>query len=129
MISSILTSTKKALGLDEDYTAFDPELIQHINGALATLSELGVGPTGGYMIEGKDAVWESLLGDDLQLNSVRSYVFLKVKLIFDPPATSFHLDAVKEQIAQLEWRLNVISEHTGWVPPVIIVVEEDGWTS
>lgn len=110
MSESILNSTKKMLGIDADYDAFDMDVILHINGALSTLNQLGLGPEEGFMIEDETAEWGDLLEDDMRLNSVKSLVYLKVRLVFDPPSTSFVLSAMQEQIKELEWRLNVYRE-------------------
>jgi len=119
MEQSILTSTKKILGIGEDYTAFDHDIITHINSAFSTLTQLGVGPAAGYMIDDAGDVWEDFfeVANYNEYNSVRSYVFLKVRQIFDPPATSYLISAVERQIQELEWRLNVHREETGWVDP------------
>lgn len=110
MSESILNSTKKMLGIDADYDAFDMDVILHINSALSTLNQLGLGPEEGFMIEDETAEWGDLLEDDMRLNSVKSLIYLKVRLVFDPPSTSFVLEAMKEQINELEWRLNVYRE-------------------
>lgn len=117
METSILTSTKKILGIASDYTAFDLDIITHINTVFSTLAQLGVGPATGFMIEDATAVWNDFILDDLQLNSVKTYVFLRVRLLFDPPSTSYLLDAYKQQIQELEWRLNTKREATEWVDP------------
>jgi hypothetical protein len=117
MEQSILKSTKKILGIAEDYTVFDLDIITHINSAFSTLTQLGVGPSEGFMISDDVAVWEDFIAEDFQYNSVKSYVFLKTKQLFDPPATSYLISAVAEQIQELEWRLNVHREETGWVDP------------
>jgi hypothetical protein len=117
METSILISTKKILGLDADYTVFDLDVITHINTAFSTLTQLGVGPADGFMIEDDSAVWTDFIADDLQYNSVKSYVFLRVRQLFDPPQTSYLIDAVDRQIKELEWRLNVHREETGWIEP------------
>lgn len=117
MEQSILISTKKILGISEDYTVFDLDIITHINTALSTLTQLGVGPSEGFMIEDDSAVWEDFIDDDVQFNAVRSYVFLRVKQLFDPPTTSYLIEATERQIQQLEWRLNVHREESGWVDP------------
>ena len=122
MDESILTSTKKVLGIDESYTAFDTDIIMHINSIFAVLTQLGIGPVEGFAISDSTATWGSFLGTDLQLNSVKTYVYLRVRLIFDPPATSFVLNAMQEQIRELEWRLSVRREETGWVDPNLPVV-------
>lgn len=127
MSNSILTSTKKALNLAEDYTAFDPDIILHINSVFSTLNQLGVGPANGFMIEDKEATWDAFLGDDPRLNHVKTYVYLRVRMLFDPPQTGFHTTAMQEQIKELEWRLNVQREDTEWVNPllpVVVLIEE-----
>ena len=123
MEQSILTSTKKILGIAEDYTVWDLDIITHINSAFSTLTQLGVGPAAGFMIEDASTLWTDFIADDLQLNSVKTYIYLRVRLIFDPPTTSYAITAMQDQIEQLEWRLNVHREETQWVdpdPPVII---------
>jgi hypothetical protein len=117
METSILTGTKKILGLAEDYTAFDHDVITHINTAFSTLTQLGVGPAEGFMIEDDTAVWTDFIIDDLQYNSVKTYVYLRVRMLFDPPGTSFVITALNEQIKELEWRLNIHREETGWTDP------------
>jgi hypothetical protein len=117
MEKSILNSTKKILGIAEDYTVFDLDIITHINSAFSTLTQLGVGPANGFMIEDATPVWADFIESDLQYNSVKSYVFLKVRQLFDPPATSYLISAVERQIQELEWRLNVHREEAGWVDP------------
>jgi len=119
MEQSILTSTKKILGIAEDYIVFDLDIITHINTAFSTLTQLGVGPADGFMIEDATALWTDFdpVDDDTNFNSVRSYVFLKVKQLFDPPTTSYLIEATQKQIEELEWRLNVNREHTEYVDP------------
>jgi hypothetical protein len=117
MEQSILTSTKKVLGITEEYTVFDLDIITHINSAFSTLTQLGVGPAEGFMIEGAAETWDAFLAEDFQYNSVKSYVFLKVRQLFDPPQTSYLISAVERQIQELEWRLNAHREETGWVDP------------
>lgn len=117
MEQSILISTKKVLGIAEDYTAFDLDILIHINTAFSTLTQLGVGPSTGFMIEDDAPVWEDFIGEDLELNSVKSYVFLKVKQLFDPPQTSYLIEAQERQIEELEWRLNVHREESEWTDP------------
>ena len=117
MEPSILISTKKILGLPKDYAAFDLDVITHINSAFSTLTQLGVGPPEGFMIEDDSAVWTDFTSDDLQYNAVKTYVYLRVRQLFDPPSTSYLITAFNEQIKELEWRLNVHREETGWVDP------------
>ncbi len=118
MEDSILKSTKKILGIDAAYQAFDLDIITHINSVFTTLNDLGVGPLEGFMIEDDTATWLGYEPNPLQRNAVKTYVFLRVKLLFDPPQTSFHIQAMNEQIKELEWRLNVRREGESWVPPV-----------
>jgi hypothetical protein len=119
MEQSILLSTKKILGIAPDYTVFDLDILTHINSAFSTLTQLGVGPVTGFMIEDADTEWEEFFGTvpDNQLNSVKTYVYLRVRQIFDPPTTSFAIQAFNDQIKELEWRLNVRREETQWVDP------------
>lgn len=122
MEQSILISTKKILGIAEDYTVFDLDIITHINTAFSTLTQLGVGPSLGFMIEDEVAEWADFMGVDAQYNAVKSYVFLRVRQLFDPPTTSYLIAAQERQIQELEWRLNVYREETGWdnpTPPAI----------
>jgi hypothetical protein len=107
---SILTNTKKLLGLDESYTVFDTDVLMHINTAFSTLNQLGVGPVEGFLVEDADTTWAQFLLNDPRLNNVKSYVFVRVKLLFDPPQTSYLLTALDKQREELEWRLNVQRE-------------------
>ena len=117
MITSILTSVKKNLGLDESYEFFDADILLYINGVFSTLNQLGIGPEVGFMIEDKDTTWDAYLVDDLRLNSVKTYMYLKVRLLFEPPVTSFAIEAMNQQAKELEWRLNVVREGDAWVDP------------
>lgn len=109
-MSSILKDTKKVLGLEPEYKAFDIDILMHINSVFSTLDQLGVGPIGGFSISDDTAEWTAFLGEDPRLNSVKTYMFLKVRLLFDPPATSYLITSVKEQAQELEWRLSVYRE-------------------
>jgi hypothetical protein len=123
METSILISTKKILGIAEDYTVWDLDITTHINSAFFDLTQLGVGPANGFVIRDESDQWSDFIGDDLQLESVKTYIYLRVKMVFDPPPTSYAIAAMKEQIEKLEFRLNVHREETEWVdpdPPVII---------
>jgi len=108
--NSILISTKKNLGLEPDYTPFDLDVITFINAAFSTLEQLGIGPVGGFSIEDNTATWSEFMGDDARYNAVKSYVYLRVRMLFDPPTTSFVLEAMNNQLRELEWRLNVVRE-------------------
>lgn len=128
MENSILKSTKKMLGLADDYTAFDHDVVVHINSALADLDQMGVGPVGGFAIdddgaeEWDDFVTEGITGPNL--NSVRSYVFLRVKMLFDPTQfTGAMKDAAEAQILKMEWRMTMASEAARH--PITEFVEEE----
>lgn len=109
-MDSILTSIKKMLGIEEDYTHFDPELILFINSVLGICFQLGVGPTDSpYRIEDKSNTWDEFISED-QIDTVKSYIFMKVKLLFDPPTSSAVLASYQELIKEFEWRSNVHAE-------------------
>lgn len=110
MDDSILNSTKKILGIEAAYTAFDLDILMHINSVFSTLNQLGIGPEAGFMIEDSSATWATFLGSDMTLNSVKTYVYLRVRLLFDPPTTSYLIEALQKQVSELEWRLNVQRE-------------------
>lgn len=109
-MESILTSIKKLLGIDEIYTQFDSDIIMHINSVFLNLTQLGVGPSEGFLIEDDTATWDDFIGDSNQLQAVKSYVYLKVKLLFDPPLSSSVTESMNRMISELEWRLNVAVE-------------------
>lgn len=109
-MDSILTSVKKMLGIAEEYEQFDPDLIMHINSVFMILNQLGVGPPEGYSIENKLAVWSDFTSDKTELQSVKSYVYLKVRLLFDPPLSTAVIESMNKIIAELEWRLNIAAE-------------------
>lgn len=123
-MDSILNSTKKILGISEDYTAFDTDLIIHINSALSILAQLGVGPSTGFAITGADEEWGDFISGDDQYNSIKTYIYLRVRQWFDPPTTSYLIGAYEKQIQELEWRISVHREETGWVDPDPPVLEE-----
>ena len=118
MSESILDTTKKVLNLADNYDVFDPDVMMHINSAFSTLAQLGVGPAQGFAISDASATWDDFLGGDPKFNNVKTYIFLRVKLVFDPPSTSFGITAVEQQIKELEWRLNAQREDESWTPPV-----------
>ena len=110
-MESILTSIKKLLGIAEDYTHFDADIIMHINSVFMVLNQLGVGPSEGFYIEDKTAYWDDFVEDPAQLQAVKTYIYLKVKLVFDPASVgSSTLASYERQIQELEWRLNVSAE-------------------
>lgn len=110
MNESILLSIKKLLGIEATYTAFDEDIVVHINTALSVLRQLGVGPKDGFKITGSSETWDDLLGDSEKLEMAKTFIFTQVKPIFDPPSNSFVLSALKEESAELAWRLNIAAE-------------------
>lgn len=110
-MESILTSIKKMLGIVEEYEIFDSDLIMHINSVFSILTQLGVGPDQGFVIQDKSAVWTDFISDEARLMLVKSYMYLKVKLLFDPPLGSAVIECYNKQINEYEWRLNVSAEN------------------
>lgn len=106
MDSSILTSIKKLLGIAEEDTSFDQDIIMHINTVFAILAQLGVGPANGFSIEDDGAIWSDYLGSATNLELVKSYIYMKVRSMFDPPTNSILADAMNKNISELEWRIN-----------------------
>ena len=109
-MESILTSIKKLLGIAEDYEHFDQDIIMHINTVLAILTQLGVGPAIGFSIADKSTKWNEFISNKLYYEPVKTYVYLKVKLLFDPPQSSIVLEATNRMISELEFRLNAAAE-------------------
>lgn len=107
ILDSILVSIKKLIGIAEEYPEFDADIIMHINSVFSTLTQLGVGPETGFRITGEDETWDSFLQDETKLEFVKSYIYLRVKMLFDPPLSSTVIEAYKGTISELEWRLNV----------------------
>ena len=110
---SILDSVKKVIGMDPSYTAFDIDIIMHINTQFSKLYNLGVGPkNAAFEIEDNIATWGDFLQGKTNINMVKTYVCMAVRLIFDPPPTSFGIEAVKTEIQEMGWRLNVLDDNT-----------------
>ena len=112
MTDSILTSIKKLLGITEEYDSFDTDIIIHINSAFTRLKQIGVGIPEGFRITGKSETWDEFVNDEDYLDSVKTYIYLKVKIIFDPPLNSSVMEAYKQEIKELEWTLNVDGDIT-----------------
>lgn len=110
MGDSILLTIKKLLGIGDDYKYFDEDIIIHINSVLMILNQLGIGPEAGFSISDESATWSDFVDNLSMLEAVRSYVYIKVRLLFDPPTSSFTITALENQIKELEWRLNVMAE-------------------
>ena len=112
MEPSILVNTKKILGLNADYTSFDLDILTHINAAFSTLHQLGIGPSDGFSVEDDTTEWNDFLANGPILNTVKSYIYLKVRMLFDPPSTSFAIESMKQQIEEFENRLVLANELT-----------------
>lgn len=110
MENSILISTKQVLGVGEGYTVFDLDIITHINASFSVINQIGVGPAEGFFIEGETEEWADIGLPNKQLNLVKTYILLKVRMLFDPPGTGFLIDAMTKQISEYEWRLNAFRE-------------------
>lgn len=111
-MESILTSIKKLLGIAEEYEHFDPDIVMHINSVFMILTQIGVGPSEGFAIEDETSVWTDFIPETPRLEAVKSYVYLKVRLLFDPPLSSAVIESINRMISELEWRLNVAAETT-----------------
>lgn len=109
-MNSILNSIKQLLGIAADYTQFDVDIIIGINSAFMALNQLGIGPVSGFSISDSSTTWFSFLGAATNLEAVKSYVYMKTRLGFDPPTNSFVIDAINRQISELEWRLTIQAE-------------------
>lgn len=132
MSDSILDGTKKALSLAPEYDAFDQELIMHINSVFSTLNQLGVGPAAGFEIADATATWATFLLGNARFNFVKSYVYISVRLVFDPPQTAHLISALKEIKTEYEYRIHILRESGAWAPnptPQIVGTLIDGGTS
>lgn len=109
-MDSILDSVKTSLGLTPEYTPFDVEIQMHINSVFSTLWELGVGPTDGFEITGSSETWQEFLPGEKRLNNIKTYIYLRVRLLYDTPTASTAVAAIQDQIKELEWRINSTQE-------------------
>ncbi|HAU85221.1 MAG TPA: hypothetical protein DCW90_06880 [Lachnospiraceae bacterium] len=119
MNESILKTIKKLIGCAEDYTQFDVDIILHINTAFSTLNHLGVGPQNGYRISDESNTWDEFETDPTKLGLIKDYIYLKVKLLFDPPSSSSFLENAEKQLKEMEWRLYMMYD------PITLDEEED----
>ena len=110
-MESILTSIKKLLGISAEYEHFDQDLVMHINSVFMTLTQLGVGPEEGFSISDEDAIWSDFLKDKKLLEAVKSYMYLKVRLLFDPPASSTVMESMNRMANEFEWRLYIAVDY------------------
>lgn len=108
MDDSILISIKKLLGIGEDDEQFDPDILMHINSVFMILTQIGVGPESGFSIQDDSSKWADFVSDINKIEAIKSYIYLKVRLLFDPPTSSSTMEAINSLISELEWRLNVI---------------------
>lgn len=126
MEQSILKSTKKILGVGPDDDTFDLDIITHINNAFSHLNDLGVGPPLGFVIEDETAVWEEFLDDRVMLSKAKTFVYLRTRQLFDPPTTSYLINALESQLREIEWRINVNREETQWSGATPVEVLDGG---
>ena len=110
LTDSILATIKKMLGLEHDYTPFDMDIIVLINSTFMTLHQLGIGPKEGFSIRDYSAKWEDFLTNEVNLRAVQEYIYMKVRMVFDPPGNAFVMSAFEEQCREFEWRMNVQAE-------------------
>ena len=111
-MESILTSIKKLLGISEEYEHFDADLIMHINSVFMILTQLGVGPSEGFRITDESEIWTDFISEPARIDLVKSYMYLKVNLLFDPPSSSAVIESMNRMINEFEWRLNVAADNT-----------------
>lgn len=109
-MESILNSIKKLLGIPAEQDDFDIDVILHINSAFSDLYDIGVGPSEAFVIQDDNDVWESFTEGDMNYENVKQYVYISVKIVFDPPASSAHLTALQNKLKELEWKLQVKAE-------------------
>ena len=107
MEESILITIKKLLGFNKDYTAFDTDIIARVNTFLFTLMQLGVGPSTGFRITGPYETWTSFIGDRTDLEAVKDFIYMKARIVFDPPTSAAALQALKEEAKELEFRISI----------------------
>lgn len=117
MAQSIINSIKKVSGLTEDDDSFDLDVLMHVNSIFSDLTQLGLGPDDGFEVEDAATTWDAFTDDSKQQNSVKTYIYLRLRLIFDPPTTSYAIESMDKQIQKAEWRLNVEREGRLWRDP------------
>lgn len=124
-MDSILTSIKKLLGITEEYEYFDADIIMHINSVFSILHQMGVGPDTPFYITDDTATWDQFIPDDSTISVVKTYVYQRVKYLFDPPTTSFNLEAIKNTISELDWRISVMVNSANYDKESSNSVEEE----
>lgn len=108
--SSILSTIKQDLGIDDSVTDFDGEITSSINGALSRLNQLGIGPNDGFVITGKNEIWSDFCDSDREIPMIERFVYLTVRIEFDPPTNSFLMTSLQNQLTELTFRLNMYAE-------------------
>ena len=116
MADSIFNSVKKVVGLLGDDGSFDEDILLHINSVVSTLRQLGLSIPADFYVRDDVQTWQNLLGEFRDLDLVKSYMTMKVRLMFDPPSSSFGLASMKEMVTELEWRINVLADQPYSVP-------------
>lgn len=111
MEESILTSIKLMLGMTADYTPYDQQVLMCINTAMNALTQVGIGPVEGFTIRDASTTWEEWIGTDPRMEAAKSALFIRTKMLFDPPANGVMDEAYKEQLAEIEWRLKSTIDH------------------
>lgn len=111
-MDSILLTIKKLLGIEQDFDGFDTDVIVAINTAFTNLNQIGIGPSTGFVISNEEQIWSDFFQENTNLEAVKSYIYLKTRLLFDPPSNSFLVQSMDKQITELEWRLTVLAETT-----------------
>ena len=110
-MDSILNTIKKMLGIDSDDTDFDVDIMIHINSITPNLSQMGIGPTNGYIVTSSEQLWSDYIDSSIiNLEGVKTYIYLKTKLIFDPPTNSTTIEAINKNLSELEWRMMLAIE-------------------
>lgn len=107
IVNSILTTIKKLLGISEEDDSFDTDIIVHINSAFSELNQLGFGPDSGYSIVDETSSWDEILSDSSKLEMVKTYIYLSVRLVFDPPTSASVMNALSKELEKLTWRISV----------------------
>lgn len=109
-MDSILDSVKKLLGISEEYEQFDQDVIMHVNSVFVVLNQLGIGPSTPFSISSNAETWSDFFGSDVDNAMVRSYVYLRVRMLFDPPTIGSVVEACNKQIDELTWRLMIAGD-------------------
>ncbi len=111
IMDSILNNVKKLLGIDSEDDSFDIDVMTMINSTIPSLAQMGIGPSNGYIVTSADDKWTDwITTNDINLQGVKTYLYLKIKLIFDPPTNSTVVEAFNKNLNELEWRMMLAVE-------------------